>query len=151
MRVSSEYKDLESYKKSVVKCPCFSWARADYPSGFLSSHHAGCEKFDAEKEVRIMSQTMQEWINKFINSEKKIDQLQAELAKKDELIKEANEVIGFYGDDDNWYIRNNTYTIGKVGRIITNDPRFQDEIFEPDKGKCARAYLEKHKKENDNG
>lgn len=32
----------------------------------------------------------------------KVDQLQAELAKKDEQLESANEVIGFYADKLNW-------------------------------------------------
>lgn len=46
---------LEDYKKNAQVCKCYSWARCDYFSGFLSAHHAGCEKFSPKAELHLMS------------------------------------------------------------------------------------------------
>ena len=44
-----------TYKENAKGCSCIGWARADYFSGFLSIHHAGCKRFDAITELHIKS------------------------------------------------------------------------------------------------
>lgn len=103
-----------NYKEFGVYSRELAFSNVEYMEG------NGCLRFNIEKDL------LDSIVNKF-------DQLQAQLKERDELLKEAEKVIEFYGDEDIYeYLTSKKFTMDLKERCIGDDL-----------GKIARDYLKK--------